>query len=155
MRQRYLILNNLKGIPMRILMTASLAASTLTALTLSACAPATQTATAEAQGATKIARCFRTDSVRNFRTDRQSDLYIRSLRDDVFQINTSGACWDMDSALSIAVTPTLGGSDTVCVGDPVQIIVPNADPSRRSCRAFVAKSLTAEEVAALPDRARP
>lgn len=141
---------------MRILLTSALAASTVAAMSLSACAPAaTKAAAASADGDKSVARCFRTDSVRNFRTDRQSDLYIRSLRDDVFQINTSGACWDLDSAVSIAVTPTLGGSDTVCVGDPVQIIVPNADPGRRTCRAFVTKSLTAEEVAALPDRARP
>ncbi|MBB3873269.1 DUF6491 family protein [Brevundimonas mediterranea] len=141
---------------MRILLTAALAASTVAALGLSACAPAATTAVAAAaDGENTTARCFRTDNVRNFRADRQSNLYIRSLRNDVFQINTSGGCWDLDSALSIAVTPTLGGSDTVCVGDPVQIIVPNADPGRRTCRAFVAKSLTAEEVAALPDRARP
>ncbi|EDX79317.1 MAG: hypothetical protein B7Y85_09535 [Brevundimonas sp. 32-68-21] len=140
---------------MRILLTSALAASTVAAMSLSACAPAATRAAAAADGEKSVARCFRTDSVRNFRTDRQSDLYIRSLRDDVFQINTSGACWDLDSAVSIAVTPTLGGSDTVCVGDPVQIIVPNADPGRRTCRAFVTKSLTAEEVAALPDRARP
>ncbi|MBJ7318572.1 MAG: hypothetical protein KJ728_04810 [Alphaproteobacteria bacterium] len=141
---------------MRILLTSALAASTVAAMSLSACAPAaTKAAAAAADGDKSVARCFRADSVRNFRTDRQSDLYIRSLRDDVFQINTSGACWDLDSAVSIAVTPTLGGSDTVCVGDPVQILVPNADPGRRTCRAFVTKSLTAEEVAALPDRARP
>ncbi|MDK2746826.1 MAG: DUF6491 family protein [Brevundimonas sp.] len=141
---------------MRILLTAALAASTVAAPGLSACAPAATTAVAAAaDGENTTARCFRTDNVRNFRADRQSNLYIRSLRNDVFQINTSGGCWDLDSALSIAVTPTLGGSDTVCVGDPVQIIVPNADPGRRTCRAFVAKSLTAEEVAALPDRARP
>ena len=141
---------------MRILLTAALAASTVAALGLSACAPAATTAVAAAaDGENTTARCFRTDNVRNFRADRQSNLYIRSLRNDVFQINTSGGCWDLDSALSIAVTPTLGGSDTVCVGDPVQIIVPNAAPGRRTCRAFVTKSLTAEEVAALPDRARP
>lgn len=138
---------------MRILLTSALAASTAAAMGLSACAPAAATAVADGEKTT--ARCFRTDTVRNFRADRQSDLYIRSLRDDVFQINTSGGCWDLDSALSIAVTPTVGGSDTVCVGDPVHILVPSADPGRRTCRAFVTKSLTAEEVAALPDRARP
>lgn len=132
----------------------TLTASTVTALSLFGCAPAATT-TAGVKSETSTARCFRTENVRNFRADRQSDLYIRSGRDDVFQINTAGGCWDLDSAISIAVTPTLGGSDTVCVGDPVQVIVPNADPGRRTCRAFVTKSLNAEEVAALPDRARP
>jgi hypothetical protein len=73
----------------------------------------------------------------------------------VFQINTSGGCWSLDSAISIAVRPTAGGSNNICVGDPVAIVVPNANPGQGSCRAFVTKSLTAEEVAALPDRVRP
>ena len=129
------------------------AAGAVAALSLSACAPAT-TATATGEQAS-TARCFRTDSIRNFRVDRQSDLYIRSQRDDVFLINTSGGCTDLDSALSIAILPTTGGSDTVCVNDPVRIIAPGSSFGSGSCRAFVTKSLTAEEVAALPDRARP
>lgn len=127
--------------------------STAVALCLTACAPAaTTTATTGEQAST--VRCFRTDGVRNFRVDR-SDLYVRSLRDDVFLINTSGGCTDLDSALSIAIVPTSGGSDNVCVGDPVRIVAPGSSFGSGACRAFVTKSLTEEDVAALPSRARP
>lgn len=126
---------------------------TTVALCLSSCAPAART-TATAGEQTSTARCFRTDSIRNFRADR-SALYVRSLRDDVFLINTSGGCLDLDSTLSIAIVPTSGGSDNVCVSDPVRIIAPGSSFGSGSCRAFVTKSLTAEEVAALPSRSRP
>lgn len=130
------------------------AASTAAAFSLSACAPAATTV-AGVDEKTSTARCFRTDSIRNFRANRQSDLYIRSLRDGVFLINTSGGCPDLDLATSIAVTPTMGGSDNVCIGDTVHVLVPGSSIGSGACRAFVTKSLNAEEIAALPDRARP
>ena len=128
--------------------------SAAAAFCLTACAPsATTTATTTGEQAS-TARCFRTDGIRNFRVDR-SDLYVRSLRDDVFLINTSGGCTDLDSALSIAIVPTSGGSDNVCVGDPVRVVAPGSSFGSGACRAFVTKSLTEEDVAALPSRARP
>ena len=51
---------------------AAAAASVLAASSLAACAPAANTTTAATDG--KVARCFRTDSVRNFRADRSTDL---------------------------------------------------------------------------------
>jgi hypothetical protein len=139
---------------MRRLPTLATLASILTATSMAACAPVTDTSAGTGEARAE-ARCFRTDSVRNFRTEGSTNLYIRSLRDDVFHINTGGGCWDLDSATSIAVLPTGGGSDTVCVGDPVRILVPGASPGHGACRAMVTKSLNAEEVAALPDRVRP
>jgi len=121
---------------------------------LSACAPASKAVDGDVAAST-TARCFRTEAIRNFRTDRQSDLYIRSGRDDVFHISTNGGCWDLDSANSLAVLPTLGGSNRVCVGDMVRIVVPHPSTGQGVCRATVAKSLTAEQVAALPGSTRP
>ena len=138
---------------MRVLPIAALALS-LSATAFSGCAPAAGTPAVGTNDAKTAARCFRTDSVRNFRVDRQSDLYIRSLRNDVFLVS-SGGCPDLDSAISIALTPTSGGSDNLCVGDPVRVIVPGSTMGRDACRAFVTKSLSADEVAALPDSARP
>ncbi|WAC59181.1 DUF6491 family protein [Brevundimonas sp. SL130] len=132
----------------------TLVASTAVSLWLSACAPGATTVAA-AEGQTSTARCFRTDAIRNFRVDGQTDLYIRSLRDDVFLINTAGGCFDLDSASSIAVTPTIGGSDNICVGDSVRVIVPGSSFGSGACRAFVTKSLNADEITALPSRARP
>lgn len=121
---------------------------------LSACAPASHAVDGDAVAST-TARCFRTESIRNFRADSRSDLYVRSNRDDVFHISTNGGCWDLDTAYSVAILPPLGGTNTICVGDMVRIVVPNTSPARGVCRATVAKSLTAEEVAALPDGSRP
>lgn len=141
---------------MRAALPPVLAAASLAALILSGCAPTARVAENEAAtDKASAARCFRTDMIRNFRADSRSNLYIRSNRNDVFKIDAAGGCWDMDSALSIAVVPTTGGSDNVCVGDPVRLIVPGSTPGQGTCRAFVTKSLTAEEVAALPDRSRP
>jgi hypothetical protein len=132
----------------------ALAASTAVSLSFSACAPAATTVVGVDENASK-ARCFRTDSIRNFSANRQSDLYVRSLRNDVFLINTSGGCPDLDLATSIAVTPTMGGSDNVCVGDTVHVLVPGSSIASGACRAFVTKSLNADEIAALPSRDRP
>lgn len=123
-------------------------------LLASACAPMPKAADAET-GAATATRCFRTETIRNFRADRQSDLYVRSGRDNVFQINTNGACWDLNSAHSLAIVPALGGSNTICVGDMVRIVVPRPLPGQGVCRASVVKSLTAEEAAALPSAVRP
>ncbi|MAL57919.1 MAG: hypothetical protein CL682_12385 [Brevundimonas sp.] len=144
----------LKGYAMRFTPIAPALACLLTGAALTGCAaPAPQKTLAEA-GA-EAARCFRTDQVRNFRAERPANLYVRSVRGDVFEINTSGGCWDLDSAISIAITPTAGVSENVCVGDPVNILVPSATPGNRTCRAFITRSLTEAEVEALPDRARP
>lgn len=127
----------------------------IAAVSLAACALSTELAATRAASADGPARCFRTDDIRNFRAADTTDLYIRTLRDGVYQIRTSGGCWDMDSALALAVTPALGGSSNICVGDPVNVLVPGGAPGRGVCRGTVSKSLTAEEVAALPSRARP
>lgn len=136
---------------------AAWAACTLSAVALLGCAPAPGAASGStvATASRSPSQCFRSDQVRNFRTEGQTKLYVRSIRDEVFEINTAGGCWDISSALSIAVAPTAGGLDRICPGDPVRIYVPNGAPGQQTCRAFVTKSLTEEEVAALPARARP
>lgn len=136
---------------------ASALAAALTGAILSACAPTAKIGEDEAASTDRAstARCFRTDMIRNFRADGRSNLYIRSNRNDVFKIDAAAGCWDLDNALSIAVVSTSGGSDNVCVGDPVLLIVPGSTPGQGTCRAFVGQSLTTEEVAALSDRARP
>lgn len=123
-------------------------------LALAGCAQsdALKTTRADTSDAT---RCFRTDDIRNFRAANTTDLYVRTSRDNVFLITTTG-CWDMDTALAIAVTPGRGGGGYSCVGDPVDVRVPGgAGAGNGRCRGLVTKSLTAEEAAALPSRSRP
>lgn len=126
------------------------------AAALSACAPSAELAGGPPQTQTARAdRCFTVSDVRNFAADSQSDLYVRSGSNKVFQINTAGGCWDLDSAITLAITPRFFPSRSVCVGDAVDVIVPMASPGNRRCRALVTKSLTPDEVAALPKRSQP
>lgn len=123
-------------------------------LSMAACAPSTQGAGATSDRA-EAARCFRIDDIRNFRAANMTDLYVRTSRDKVYQITTTGGCWNMDNALALSITPTLGGSSNVCLGDMVNVFVPGGMPGSGRCRGTVTKSLTPDEVAAMPSRSRP
>jgi hypothetical protein len=126
------------------------------ATALASCAPSTEIAGSPTQNANaRVNRCFNLNDVQNFAVDSRDDLYVRSGRDKVFQINTLGGCWDLDSAITLAITPRFFPSSSACVGDSVQVIVPMASPGNRRCRALVVKALTPEEVAALPKRSQP
>jgi hypothetical protein len=100
--------------------------------------------------------CFFLNQVDNFRSDGNTTLYVRARREGVFRIDTSGACFDVESANGIALSPPNGiGSSRVCVNDSVDVALPPGGFGPRQCRARVAAALTAEEVEALPSRARP
>lgn len=126
------------------------------AVLTTSCAPTTDTA---GPGGTAAARperqCFSSDQVRNFREGGSGQLYIRAQRDQVFELNTSGGCLDLNVANSLIITgdPPLGGS-RICTGDWARIAVPGT-LSSNVCRARVERVLTAEQVAALPGSHRP
>ena len=143
---------------MRVLIPACLALATAVA----ACAPVTPAApgaTAAAAGAeaTSARPCFYSSQIRNFRTDRNQRIYVRTGRDEVFELVTTGACLDVDSAIGIALVQRFGaGSDRLCPSDQVNVVVSHPSPVHPGpCLARVERRLTAEQVAALPDRARP
>ncbi|QBX36695.1 hypothetical protein E4M02_05440 [Brevundimonas sp. S30B] len=94
--------------------------------------------------------CFRTDFVRNFRSGDSQSIYIRDLSRNVFQLDTSGFCRDLDFVNAIVIRPQAGGGNRVCVDDWV-VIGAGAEP----CRAVVRRQLTEAEVEALPSRQRP
>ncbi len=140
---------------MRVLLPACLAAATAVA----ACAPVTPSApgaaaTAEAASARP---CFYSSQIRNFRADRNQRIYVRTGRDEVFELVTTGACLDVDSAIGIALVQRFGGgSDRLCPSDQVNVVISHPSPIHAGpCLARVERRLTAEQVAALPDRARP
>lgn len=101
--------------------------------------------------------CFYTSQVRNFRTERNQKIYVRVRSDEVYELSTFGACLDLDGAINVGLGPRYGiGSDRVCVSDQVNVVVTHPTASVRSpCYARVDRRLTAEEVAALPERSRP
>ncbi|WP_312144672.1 DUF6491 family protein [Brevundimonas sp.] len=135
----------------------ALIAAVAGASTLASCAPSTKVVgTPAASREAHADRCFNVSDVRNFTVDSHSDIYVRSGRDKVFQVSAVGGCWDLDSAVSLAILPRFPTSSiSTCVGDTVEVIVPSGSPGNRRCRALVVKSLTPEEVAALPKRSQP
>jgi hypothetical protein len=136
---------------MRILLSLFLAGTAV-----SGCAP-TGAGAPDGQTVAEARPCFYTSQVRNFRTERNQKIYVRVRNDEVYELNTFGACVDLDSAINVGLGPRYsGGSDRVCVSDQVNVIVAHPTPVVRSpCYARVDRRLTDEQVAALPDRARP
>ncbi|HZW15712.1 MAG TPA: DUF6491 family protein [Brevundimonas sp.] len=134
----------------------SVAIASLAVLTAS-CAPVSSTAApGDSASARADRQCFNTDRVRNFRKGDGGTLYIRSLRNQVFELNTSGGCFDLTTAHQLAITadPPIGGT-RVCTGDWARITLPGSAMPGGVCRAMVDRALTDEEVAALPDGHRP
>lgn len=138
-------------------MTRLVSSATIAALAVLAasCAPTTETADPGENAARPERQCFSSDQVRNFREGGSGQLYIRARRDQVFELNTSGGCLDLNVATSLIITgdPPLGGS-RICTGDWARIAVPGT-LSSNVCRARVERVLTAEQVAALPGSHRP
>ncbi len=102
-------------------------------------------------------QCFSPEQVRNFRTGRPGQLYVRVMRNDVYELNSSGGCTDLDFAQRVAITADGAGmaGGRLCTGDWARITLPGSTSPLSTCRARVDRVLTAEEVAALPDAHRP
>lgn len=133
----------------------SLAACSLVA---ASCAPTTETAENAAPTTGPERQCFNPDLVRNFRQGpRVGQIFIRTERNLVFEINSAGGCTNLDFAVRMAIVPDgvgLAGGRT-CVGDSVRIVTPGRTAATSTCRARVTRVLTDEEVAALPASQRP
>lgn len=102
-------------------------------------------------------QCFYGEQVRNFRSGGPGQIYVRAMRDQVFELNSSGGCTDLDFAQRIAITPDIGGpaGGRICTGDWARITLPDSSAPVRSCRARVSRVLTEAEIAALPGAHRP
>ncbi|CAN5148754.1 hypothetical protein BH09PSE1_BH09PSE1_19720 [soil metagenome] len=115
-----------------------------------------------APGATSLAstgpdQCFSPDHVTNFASSRNSTLYLRAIDRKVFELETTGACFDLNSTSQLVVRSFRGGS-RLCVGDNAEVAIAGAGPGGgnvQTCHARVIRSLTEDQVAALPSRARP
>ena len=126
------------------------------AVLTASCAPVDGVVPGDSASARPERQCFSTEQVRNFRQGESGRLYVRALRDQVFELNTSGGCMDLDVAHRVAITadPPLGGS-RICTGDWARITLPGSAAPSAMCRARVDRVLTAEQVAALPSAHRP
>ncbi|WP_339914751.1 DUF6491 family protein [uncultured Brevundimonas sp.] len=133
----------------RILPTALLAAS-LTAL--AACAPVPGSGdTAPRTGRA----CFYPDQVVNFRQGDAQSVYLRAQGSDVFELRATGYCRDLDSANVLGISSPAGMASRLCAGDFAVVTTSAGISPAGPCRVQVARRLTADEVAALPDRQRP
>ncbi len=99
-------------------------------------------------------QCFSVAQVDNFRQARNQTVYVKVRNDDVYALEATGYCQDLDFATRLAIRPQLGAS-RLCTGDAATIVAPNSVGSANACRVRIVKRLGVEDVAALPDRDRP
>ena len=127
------------------------------AAALASCAPMSDMGGAGGDGARPMTQCFSGEQVRNFRAGGVGQLYIRVMRDQVFELNSSGGCTDLDFTPRLAITPDVGSlaGGRICTGDWARITLPASSAPPQTCRARVARVLTEAEIAALPDAHRP
>jgi hypothetical protein len=132
----------------------ALAVSTL----LASCAPVADTGAPGNNAAVRPrSQCFSAEQVHNFRVGDTGQLYLRVMRDQVFELNSSGGCTDLDFAQQLAITPDVGvlAGGRICTGDWARITLPASSAPVRTCRARVNRTLTEAEVASLPSAHRP
>lgn len=108
---------------------------------------ASTSATTEATG------CFYTDQVRNYRTSGDSTLYVRDMRDNVFQLETFD-CRDLADAQSLVFT-SARGQRTICTGDRANLSSASSTSLPSRCQFEVKRIMHASDVAALPRSERP
>lgn len=130
-----------------------------TSLALAACAAPIQSNdyAMAGEGATSQRRCFQPSTARSFRADDERVVYVRSGSSSVFELGIVGTCQGLESAVGISISERYAASRSVCEGDPVELSIvggPTALNGGR-CSARVNRSLSADEIAALPDRVRP
>lgn len=109
-------------------------------------------------GAASAQACFYPSTIVNFRTSGDNIAYIKAGRNEVYELRAAGFCRGLSGARSLTVTETVGMGSRACVGDSVNVLASSPvldDSTNVPCRAQVARRLTDEEVAALPDRLRP
>ena len=128
------------------------------AVMVASCAPTSDTRMdGDSAGARPERQCFSPEQVRNFRQGRPGQLYVRVTRNDVYELNSSGGCTDLDFAQRLAITADGAGlaGGRICTGDWARITLPGSASPISTCRARVDRVLTEEEVAALPSSHRP
>ena len=120
---------------------------------LNACAPTPAT---DMDGAPRAERqCFDADRVNDFSVTRDQTLYVREFGDKVFELQTAGACTELDSTFGIALVPGTGSVSRLCTGDWTNVLVRGQTRGTGPCRARVVGLLSDEQVALLPERDRP
>ena len=126
------------------------AVAVIPTLMLAACAPTSPADTTKTASETSR-RCVFSDLIQGYSADKDT-AYVRA-GSTVMKLDAAGFCTGLDTGLSLGIKAPMN-SGQICVGDWVDVLVPDRG-ALGPCRARVEKSLTADEVAALPRNLRP
>ena len=121
-------------------------------LALNAAAPAWADAK-PADAAKARNACFWTRNADGFAAVDEHTLNVRVGVRDVFQFEMFGSCQGMDWSNQIGLVSRSG--DQICAGMDAEVITHSPGSGRQRCMVRSVRKLTAEEVAALPKRAKP
>ena len=133
-------------------MTWKIALPLAVAALLTAVAPAAAKSPVEGTKSGSRGQCFWTRQVSSFASDDNRTVNVRVGVRDVYQFEMFGRCQDVDWNQSIALVSR--GSSYICTGLDAEIISPSTVGPYR-CPVRNIRKLTAEEIKALPKRARP
>jgi len=137
----------------RLVSTATAALGLVCAATL--LSPHTASAAGVAPSSTAGARsCFSSGQLSNFAASGEEALNLRVGVRDYYQLKLLGRCSELPWAQTIGLQ-TRGGSDFICSGLDVTVIVPRPGGGRERCMATDLRKLTPEEVKALPPKEKP
>ncbi|HEY0436030.1 MAG TPA: DUF6491 family protein [Phenylobacterium sp.] len=125
----------------------------LAAVLLALAATSVVAAPSDTSGHTKRSQCFWTRNADGFAAADEHTLNVRVGVRDVYQFEMFGTCQGLDWDQRIALVSRSGG--TICTGMDAEVISQAPGFGRQRCPVRSVRKLTAEEVAALPKRAKP
>jgi len=99
--------------------------------------------------------CFDADNISGFTAPDDKTVYVRATRSRVYELELLGACPNLDWTHTIGLR-TRGGSNRVCTGMDVDLVVPqDGRMGKLRCAVRAVRRLSPEEVEALPRGDRP
>ena len=118
-----------------------------------ACAPAAGSVPGATYGAQSGRQCFAPREVQNFRGAENGVIYVRVRISEVFELTAPG-CAGTNFSRSGVLRPD-GTSQQLCIGDGARLRAGGSGTLPTTCAVRVARKLTPEEIAALPDSSQP
>lgn len=98
-------------------------------------------------------QCFWSRNISGWNSLNDETLLLRVGVRDYYQLDLLPGCSGLDFAGETIGIKTRGGSDFICTGLDVQVIVPDGLPNR--CDVKSVSKLTTAQVAALPPKSKP
>ncbi len=98
-------------------------------------------------------QCFYARNISSFSAAGRETVNLRVGVNDYYQVKLLGTCQDIDWTQRIGLESK--GSDWICSGLDVTVIVPSSTLGVQRCAASSIVKLTPEEVKALPKKEKP